>query len=132
MNIGKNLFSLILPAISIVLMGCQKEDLNEPIQKVSICPEIANNNFEEAGLMINEFLTSQRNDETGNLSDKLVDYLEKCNCVDTISVSSVIDNTYPAVQEYSIIFIMDGDTIHKVMDVYLYGDSKIEFHKFHN
>jgi len=132
MKIKNPLFNLLIPAILIGLAGCQKEDMYEPNQKVSICPEIAMKNYEEAGLMINEFLKNQQPVGHMNMSDQLVAYLEKCDCVDTIKKSSTLIYAYPVIQEYYIRFIINKDTIEKNMDFYLYNNSKIEFHKFHN
>jgi hypothetical protein len=131
MKIG-NLFNLLIAFILIGLTGCQKDESIEPNKKVSICPEIAMNNYDEAGLMINEFLNNQPDKGKGNTSDKLMNYLKKCDCVDSIKISSTIEYTYPAIQEYSIRFVIGKDTINKEMDVFLYNNSKLEFHKFHN
>jgi hypothetical protein len=132
MKIRKSLFNLIVLAILLLITGCQKEDLIEPNQKVSICPEIAMKNYEEAGLMINEFLKNQHPDGRTNISDQLISYLEKCDCVDTIKMTSTLIYTYPAIQEYYIRFIINKDTIENCMDFFLYNNDKIEFHKFHD
>jgi hypothetical protein len=131
MKIGTLLLNLLILSIIGALAGCQKEDFNEPNQKVSICPEIAMNNYEEAGLMINEYLKNHPTYGQSKMSDQLISYLEKCDCIDTIKISSTIIYTYPSIREYSIRFIIGRDTINKEMDIYLYNDSKIEFHKFH-
>jgi hypothetical protein len=125
-------FSLLVYFILFSFTGCQKDENNGPNQKNSICPEIAMSNYEEAALMINEYLKVQQFNDKVNKRDKLINYLDNCDCIDTINISSTIIYTYPSVQEFSIRFIINRDTINKVLDVYLYNDSKLEIHKFHN
>jgi hypothetical protein len=111
------------------LCSCQKE--NNLYPKASICPEIAKNNYEEAGVIINDFLSSQVNNRN-NKTEELKNYLQNCNCIDSVSVSSNHIYSYPLIKEFSIRFIFKQDTIQKVMDIYMFDNSKLEFHKFHN
>jgi hypothetical protein len=132
MKIWKQIFDLIIPAIFFLLSGCQKEEVAVPTKKVNICPEIAMNNFEEAAFMINEYIKGQPLEDKKNIPSLVFNYIESCECVDTIIISSSNNITHPSVFEFSVRFYNNGDAIGKLLNMYLYNNSKIEIHQFRN
>lgn len=126
------LFILIIsiPAILLFTNSCQKDDTSDNTKKANICPEVAMNNFDEAGMIINDFLVNLKgNTESENL-EKLDHYFNKCDCVQSVNKSSELISTYPRIKEYSIRFVFDSDTISRNLEIMVFEDGKLEFRKF--
>jgi len=107
--------------------SCQKDDTDNYNKDISICPEIAMKNYEEAGMIINDFLSSGHKLSMEENFKRLDTYLNECNCID--SAGYTIKSNEKRI--YNLRLILNTDTINSEMEILAYKNGKLELLKFH-
>jgi hypothetical protein len=131
MKVGTNVLKVFIIAVIILATSCQKDDSNESTTEANICPEITMGNYEEAGIIINDFLNKHSGNSSDTNFEQLNKYLGRCDCVDSISTTKETIYTYPAIKEYNIRFVINSDTTYSVLDFAVFDDGRLEFRRFH-
>jgi hypothetical protein len=131
MRVGVVLNKIVGVTFLFFLFSCQKDDTNEKIKVADICPEVAMQNFDEARLIINEYLNNHSGISATSNFEELDKYFQQCDCVDSIGTSEEIIDTYPEIKEYNIRFVINSDTLNSVLDFAVFDDGRIELRRFH-
>jgi hypothetical protein len=130
MRIKLFIWLILIPCFAFIVNSCQKDDNTENLKEVDICPEVAMGNFEEVGMIINDYLTLQTsNNLSENLSD-LKKYLSKCNCIQSVKIYDDKNLKNAGIREIEIEFVVNGDTLTEILDLRVMNNDHLEFRKF--
>lgn len=123
---GLSIFSVIF-----FFNSCQKDSSNDNIKYVDICPEVTMGNFEEVGLILNDYLNNQTGNSESENFEQLSNYLESCACIQSVRTLSEKISANTGFKELELRFKVNSDTIAKTMDLIVFEDGRLEFSKFH-
>lgn len=107
--------------------SCQKDDAGNYNKDISICPEIAMKNYEEAVMIINDFLSSGHKLSMEENFKRLDNYLNECDCIDSVGYNIKSNEK----RSYNLRIIFNTDTIYSEMEILVYKNGKLELLKFH-
>jgi hypothetical protein len=123
---------IFIVPIFLFLISCQKDDDFKNSKEANICPEVAMKNYEEVGVIINQFFDKHTTQDIPKSLTQLTNYLEGCGCVEKVIISSGFIYTDPSIREYNVRFVGNEEFMDKVIDIFINNDNKLEVRRIHD
>lgn len=114
----------------LITTSCQKDDNADNSKDVNICPEVSMGNYEEVGMIINDYLQKHAVSSISDNQELLVDYLERCSCVQSVELDSAGSLRNRALYELTVKFNINSEAVTKTLELQVINNGHLEFKKF--
>ncbi len=126
----KAIFTIGIITIACILFGsCSKESISTR-DDFKFCVLVHENNFDQTGPIINDFLTGLKSNNPDENLEKLVKWLESISCVDNVTImcNSCI-YTGPPMSELKVDYSFNGQIVPMIMDIRM--SEPLTFARYH-
>jgi len=129
MNKGA-IFTIGIITTAFLLFGsCAKDSISTRDEK-AFCLHVQENDYDQTGPIINDFLDGLKKDKPDDILEKLANWLESISCVDQVSIlCNTCIYTGPPQSELQVDFMINGQIVPMIMDIKM--GEPLKFVRYH-